>query len=80
MEIPWQSSGLEHHPFTAKGEGSILGQGTKTPQARWHGQKIKKNKKLNKMKSCIFLTNRQNFEIMKTLRKTSSNNYGLIIN
>ena len=30
------------HTFTVKGLGSILGQGTKIPQAVWHGQKRKK--------------------------------------
>ena len=27
------------HIFTAKGPGSVPGQGTKIPQAMWHGQK-----------------------------------------
>ena len=30
------------HPFTAKGPGSIPGQGTKIPQAGRHGKKKKK--------------------------------------
>ena len=32
-----QWSGL--HTFTAKGLGSIPAQGTKMPEAAWHGQK-----------------------------------------
>ena len=32
------------HVFTAKGMGSIPGQGTKIPQARQHGQNLKKKK------------------------------------
>ena len=30
--------------FTAEGQGSVPGQGTKIPQAKWHGQKKKKKK------------------------------------
>ena len=33
------------HAFTAKDMDSISGQGTKIPQATWHGQKNKKQKK-----------------------------------
>ena len=33
--------------FTAEGQGSVPGQGTKIPQAKWHGQKKKKKKKLH---------------------------------
>ena len=32
---------LALHAFTAEGPGSIPGQGTKIPQAAWHGQKKK---------------------------------------
>ena len=35
---------LGPHTFKAKGAGSIPGQGTKIPQAKWHGQKKKKQK------------------------------------
>ena len=39
-------SWLELCVFTAEGPDSILGQGTKTPRATWHGKKNKnKNKK-----------------------------------
>ena len=33
--------------FIAKGLGSIPGQGTKIPQDTWHGQKLKKKKKIS---------------------------------
>ena len=33
--LPWQSSG-EDFAFTARGSGSIPGQGTKIPHATWH--------------------------------------------
>ena len=36
--------------LTAEGLGSIPGQGTKIPQAVWHGQKKKKVHKVHKMK------------------------------
>ena len=37
--VPWQSSGLGPCVLTANGPGSMSGQGTKIPQAVWHGQK-----------------------------------------
>ena len=48
LAVPW----LGHGAFTAKGLGSIPGQGTKISQAAWHSQKQtnkhKTNKKTNK--------------------------------
>ena len=41
MVVQW----LGFHASTAGGQGSIPGQGTKIPQAAWHGQKKKKKKK-----------------------------------
>ena len=32
---------LRLHAFTAEGPGSIPGQGTRIPQAAWHGQEKK---------------------------------------
>ena len=42
--IPWLR-GLGLCTFTAKGPGSIPGQGSKIPQAAWHSQKQNKTKK-----------------------------------
>ena len=38
------------HAFTAKGAGSLPGQGTKITQDVWHSQKKKKNLNKNKVK------------------------------
>ena len=41
LAVQW----LRLRASTARGMGSIPGQGTKIPHATWHGQKIKKKKK-----------------------------------
>ena len=41
---------LGHHTSTAEGLDSIPGQGTKTPQAKKHGQKGEREKKEKKIK------------------------------
>jgi hypothetical protein len=41
---------LEFSAFIAVTQGSVPGQGTTIPQAAWHGQKIKNNRKKKKKK------------------------------
>lgn len=44
---------LELRAFTAEGQGSVPGLGTKIPQASWRGQKKKNSMSFN-IKSSIF--------------------------
>ena len=46
LEVQW----LGLHVLTAEVSGSIPGQGTKIPQAAWHGQKTQKG-------FCIWISN-----------------------
>ena len=46
--IPWGSCGQDPVLSLPNSAGSIPGQGTKTPQAVWHGQKKKKTQTKNK--------------------------------
>ena len=45
------------HAFTAKDMDSVSGEGTKIPQATWHGQKKKKKTTRTKLYVLIGITN-----------------------
>ena len=53
--VPWRSTGQDS-AFTAKGLGSIPGEGTKILQATWCGQKI--NKKIKTFRINVLYWNR----------------------
>ena len=52
MGLPWWSSGWDH-ASVAGDMRSLLGQGTKIPQATRHGQKKEKEKKRNGSKASL---------------------------